>query len=214
MLPPERLECLYQQVKFCLAHAVAGAFVECGVWKGGSVGMMALAAGGRSGNRQLHLFDSFTDICEPDPAIDGVRAINESLKFAAPSGELQPMRGFYADVGGHGTKEACQGLIEDKIGYPAHRVFYHAGWFQDTLPNAKSSIGPIAILRLDGDWYESTKVCLDHLYDLVVTGGFVIIDDYGTYEGCRRAVDEFLTQRQIRAYLQEVDAGCRYFVKI
>ena len=85
------------------------------------------------------------------------------------------------------------------------------GWFQDTLPRAKSEIGKVAILRLDGDWYESTKCCLDNLYENVSPGGYVIIDDYGYWEGCRQALDEFLHARKIGIELREIDHDGRYF---
>lgn len=216
MLPLERLISLYDQARFCEREGVEGAFVECGVWKGGAVGLMALAAGGSDGTRQLHLFDAFTDICEPDSDVDGARAVRETKRVGGAngaSGRLQPLDGFYDKVGGHGTLEGCVDLLQKRIGYPANRVQYHVGWFQDTLPEAAPKIGPIAILRLDGDWYASTKVCLEHLFNSVVKGGIVIIDDYGTYEGCQRAVDEFLTARGLKAYLHQVDTGCHYFVK-
>ena len=69
------------------------------------------------------------------------------------------------------------------------------GWFQDTVP--KNNHGPIAILRLDGDLYASTKICLEHLYKKVVPGGFIIIDDYGL-AGCKKAVDEFMGTDQFK----------------
>lgn len=213
MLPRERLQSLYEQVRFCEIVQLEGALVECGVWKGGAAGMMALAAGRALGKRSLHLFDAFTDICQPDPDKDGALAVKEAERITAPTGKLEPMLGFYDDVGGHGTREDCRALIEDRIGYPAELVTYHVGWFQDTLPQAVEKLGPIAVLRLDGDWYESTMVCLENLYDLVASGGFVVIDDYGAYDGCRKAVDEFIAKRSIKAFLQEVDGGCRYFVK-
>ena len=81
------------------------------------------------------------------------------------------------------------------------------------MAKAAPAIGPIAILRLDGDWYASTKICLEHLYDQVVSGGFVIVDDYGTYEGCRKAVDEFLAARGLHVFLSHVDPDCRYWIK-
>ncbi|HUP59862.1 MAG TPA: TylF/MycF/NovP-related O-methyltransferase [Thermoanaerobaculia bacterium] len=84
------------------------------------------------------------------------------------------------------------------------RVEIRKGWFQDTLPSAKHEIGSIAVLRLDGDWYESTRVCLDNLYDLVAPGGYVIIDDYNYWEGCKRAVDEFLAARGLGVALVAV----------
>ena len=215
MLPRERLVSLYDQVAFCDQNNVDGALVECGVWKGGAVGLMALATRGpRSSRRDIHLFDSFADICEPRADRDGDHALEEAAQFSGSmDGQLVPMTGFYDSVGGHGTLEECQHLLEETFGYPKNQLHYHVGWFQDTLPPVSDSIGPIALLRLDGDWYDSTLVCLESLYDSVVRGGFVVIDDYGTYEGCRRAVDEFIASRKVTAYLHRVDAGCRYFQK-
>ena len=215
MLPHERMVSLYDQVSYCDRIGLAGALVECGVWKGGAVGLMALATMAHGGSpRDLHLFDSFTDICPPDPAVDGDRAIQESGGRATADAQApQPMEGFYDSVGGHGTRADCERLIEGTIGYPSAAVHYHQGWFQDTVPETAKSIGPVAVLRLDGDWYASTMICLEHLYANVVEGGIVILDDYGTYDGCRRAVDEFLATRGIDVFLNRVDAGCYYFVK-
>ena len=97
-------------------------------------------------------------------------------------------------------------------GYPGERVTVVAGWFQDTLPIWRERIGPIAVLRIDGDFYESTRVCFEALYDSVIPDGAVIIDDYGTFEGCRRATDEFLSSRS-RIELVPIDFGASYFVK-
>lgn len=215
MLPHDRMVSLYDQVSYCDRIGLGGALVECGVWKGGAVGLMALATMATDGPpRHLHLFDSFTDICSPDPSIDGDRAIQESGdRLVANSSGAEPMAGFYDSVGGHGTRADCERLIEGAIGYPSAAVHYHQGWFQNTVPEAAKLIGPVAVLRLDGDWYASTMICLEHLYDNVVEGGIVILDDYGTYEGCRRAVDEFLAARDIDVFLNRVDAGCYYFIK-
>ena len=216
MLPNARLASLYDQVSHCERMSIEGSMVECGVWKGGAVGLVALALQNfeKQPSRQLHLFDSFTDICAPDPLFDGLRAINELGKNTEiHSGDPVPVNGAYDSVGGHGTMIECRELIEKRIGYPAAQIHFHVGWFQNTVPLASSSLGPIALLRLDGDWYASTKVCLDHLYDLVVEGGFVIIDDYGSYEGCQKAVDEFTEHRGIRAFMHRVDASCYYFQK-
>lgn len=217
MLSKRRLVTLYQQVAYCERNLVPGAFVECGVWKGGGMGMMALAnlQTGRA-RRDLHLFDAFQEICEPDAAIDGEQALRESRPFmkdaAEGSGERRPMVGIYDALGGPGTLAENRQLLEQAIGYPAERVHYYVGWFQDTIPAEHAAIGPIAILRLDGDWYASTKICLDYLYDQVVPGGIVIIDDYGVYEGCRRAVDEFFASRNMKPYLHNIDHTGRYIV--
>ena len=218
MLSKRRLVTLYQQVAYCEKYEVPGAFVECGVWKGGAVGMMALANMQKgSCRRQLHLFDSFQGICEPEATVDGERALQEVKQFTGSGrdkGKLQPLAGIYDYMGGPGTLEENRQLLEKTIGYPAELLHYHIGWFQQTVPVDHESIGTIAILRLDGDWYASTKVCLEYLFKNVVKGGIVIIDDYGYYEGCRRAVDEFMNIENIQAYPGPIDNYCRFFVKL
>ena len=179
---------------------------------------MAMANLAHSGERRsLHLFDSFVDMCEPDESVDGDRAVAEARQWAGRTddltGALQPMDGFYDSMGGHGTVGEARALLVDAIGYPATSVRIHEGWFQDTMPEAKGEIGDIAILRLDADFYASTRYCLEELFDRVVPGGFVIIDDYGCYEGCRTAVDEFLAARPERYFLHHADAECRYIEK-
>jgi hypothetical protein len=218
MLSKRSLVTLYQQVAYCEENKIPGSFVECGVWKGGAMGMMALA-NLRKGEtrRHLHLFDAFQEICEPDAAVDGERAVREVRQFTCRNGhdkgKLEALTGIYDSMGGPGTLEENNRLLELDIRYPADYISYHAGWFQNTIPADHENIGPIAILRLDGDWYASTKICLEYLYGKVVVGGVVIIDDYGTYEGCRRAVDEYMRLKQIRAYLAPIDSDCRFFVK-
>lgn len=219
MLSKRRLVTLYQQVAYCERYELPGAFVECGVWKGGAAGMMALA-NMQTGKvrRHLHLFDAFKEICEPDAAVDGEKALREVRQFTGRSGHdkgvLQPLTGIYDFMGGPGTLEENRKLLEKTISYPAELLHYHVGWFQETLPTVNETIGPIAILRLDGDWYASTKTCLEYLFDKVVRGGIVIIDDYGTYDGCRRAVDEFMKNEGVQVYLAPIDSDCRFFVKL
>lgn len=218
MLSKRRLVTLYQQVAYCEACEIPGSFVECGVWKGGAVGLMALANLRRARQRRhLHLFDAFQEICEPDAAVDGARAVQAVRELSGrpgrDRGKLEAIEGVYDRFGGPGTLQENQRLLEETIAYPSEFIHYHVGWFQDTVPADHQAIGPIAILRLDGDWYHSTKVCLEYLFDKVETGGVVILDDYGTYDGCRRAVDEFIRLRQIPVYLASVDKDCRFFVK-
>jgi len=217
MVPKEGLKCLYDQTIFCERNMIPGDYVECGVWKGGSVGVMALAnlKHGRS-RRALHLFDAFDDICEPDAAVDGARAVTEVqrwTKSGGTQGKLVPLKGIYDQFGGHGTIHACRTLLEKTIRYDGSHIHYHQGWFQETLPLQSGAIKHIAILRLDGDWYASTKVCLDHLFEKVVPGGFVIIDDYGTYDGCRKAVGEFLAKLERPLFLNVVNSEIRYLIK-
>lgn len=216
MLPKKRLISLYQQVVFCEQRSIAGCFIECGVWKGGAVALMALANLKYSPvPRVIHLFDAFREICEPDASVDGDRAVSEVKKWANgdSTGKLEPIQGVYDSFGGPGSLDDNRELLEKIVGYDPAFLKYHKGWFQETLPHDFGGIGDIAILRLDGDWYASTKICLEYLYDKVVPGGFIIIDDYGTYEGCRKAVDEFLREKGISVYLNHIDAEAKYWIK-
>lgn len=169
--------------------------------------------------RHLHLFDAFDHIGPPDAKIDGLKAIEDAknilgiLEEKDMKGQLESLEGGYDKMGGAGSIEICKELLEGKINYPSEFIHYHKGWFQHTLPEIKNEIDQIAILRLDGDWYDSIKVCLENLYDKVVPGGLVVIDDYGYYEGCTKAVDEFLESRNVKTFLSYSKPGCRYFVK-
>jgi O-methyltransferase len=218
MLPYINLVTLYEQVLFCEKSRIDGDFVECGVWKGGAVGLMALG-NLRSGyaRRHLHLFDAFEEICAPDIELDGEEVIKEVERILgrkAPSkGELVPLKGIYDKFGGPGDITSCQDLIEKTIKYPSGFVNYHKGWFQNTVPVMANRIEKIAILRLDGDWYESTKICLDYLYDKVVPGGFIIFDDYGLYSGCKKAIDDFFKLRAENYYMNYSSWSCRYIQK-
>jgi len=212
MLPYGRLHSLYQQAVYCEEAGLAGSFVECGTWKGGAVGLMALAnlAHGRS-RRPLHLFDSSESIPEPDATVDGAKAVSEARASGGEAqGRLIPLSGFYESPG---TLQINRQLLEEQIGYDSRFLHYHPGWFQQTLPSDAGAVGAIAILRLDGDWYASTKVCLEYLYPQVITGGFIIVDDYGCYEGCRKAVAEFLQREGLNPYLHRIDSQARYWIK-
>lgn len=204
----ERLATLWQQVRYLDRYAIPGSFVECGTWRGGSVGMMALAHvhGGRPPSRSLHLFDSFEGLPEPRADVDGP----EASVFAGgnANGRSQSIRQCV------GSLEDNRTLLTEALGYPARLVHYHVGWFADVLPRDAGAVGPIALLRLDGDWYDSTRVCLERLYEAVVPGGIVIIDDYGHWPGCRQAVDEFLVQLREPVYLHHVDYSGRCWVRM
>jgi hypothetical protein len=213
----EGFQSLYRQMIHVNQIQLSGDIVECGVWKGGSAALLAKASL-LSGNntRMIHLFDSFTDICEPNQEKDGERAVSEAKEFTGVKelqGKLIPISGFYDKFGGHGTIADCKRLICETMEYDESKVMFHQGWFQDTIPNISKLIEKISILHLDADWYESTKICLENLYEKVEQGGFVIIDDYGTYEGCKKAVDEFIYSLDRPPFLNKVDESIVYFVK-
>lgn len=201
----ERLVTLWQQVRYLDQVGIPGCLVECGTWKGGACGMMALAhLAGDAAARSIHLFDSFQGLPEPDGERDGGAAVAYAAGRA--SGDLAGIGRCVA------TLEETQRLLREAIGYPENLTHYHVGWFQQTVPAVASEVGPIALLRLDGDWYESTKICLDWLVPRVSPGGIVIVDDYGKWAGCRRAVDEFFVRRGRPLLLHHIDAAGRYWI--
>lgn len=202
----ERLATLWQQVRYLDRFDIPGALVECGVWRGGCVGMMALAHMRSVPKpwRELHLFDSFEGLHQPDRAIDGEAAIKVAKNAA--DGKLEPIGACVANI------DYSRKLLAE-IGYPEHLIHYHAGWFQDTIPRDAPKLGPIALLRLDGDWYEPTRIALDHLHGKVAPQGVVVIDDYGHFEGCRRAVDEFIARAGRPVLLNHIDYTARSWIK-
>jgi O-methyltransferase len=201
MVGYERLMNAYDIVQRAEAKGLAGAIVECGVFKGGSAAVMTMAA---SPQRRIWLFDSFEGLPEPT-AEDGEKAVEYSGHRV--TGALEPIGQCV------GPLDVVKELFFEKLAVDPSRVMIRQGWFQETLPTARYEIGSIAVLRLDGDWYDSTKVCLENLYDLVAPGGYVIIDDYGYWEGCRRAVDEFVAGRGLGVRLEVVDDSGVWFEK-
>jgi hypothetical protein len=202
----ERLVTLYEQVAYLERRDLPGALVECGVWRGGAAAMMAqanLAEGSR--RRSIHLFDSFEGMPDPEPDKDGPEATRLMETGGTDASGRKPVNAA--------APEEALDLIVNRIGYPEAFVHVHKGWFQDTLPEARTYVGPIALLRVDGDWYDSTKVVFEQLYDLVTPGGVIVIDDYGHFEGCRRATDEFLARHAPDAYLHHIDYTGRYLIK-
>jgi hypothetical protein len=187
-----------------LKNGIQGDFVECGVWKGGSAGIMALALKNQKSPRKLHLFDSFEGLPEPREE-DGVQAAEYS--GGVSSGALQSVHQCEAGI------DIVRDLLFGKLRFPKQQVVFHQGWFQETVPNLGTEPEKIAILRLDGDWYESTKVCLEHLYDRVSKGGFIILDDYFAWEGCKKATDEFRAARHITTPITRIDVDCAYWIK-
>ncbi|MEO0621336.1 MAG: TylF/MycF/NovP-related O-methyltransferase [Pseudomonadota bacterium] len=182
-----RLRQLRKAVATIVQNGIPGDFVECGVWRGGCVMMMAATlseCGDRS--RSIWAADSFEGLPVPDVT-----------RYPADAGyDLSHIRYLAASV------EQVKANF-DRTGIDRSQVRFLKGWFRDTLPNAP--IGRISILRLDGDLYESTRDALTSLYDRVAPGGFVIIDDYYSWPPCRKAVDEFRAERCISAPLVEID---------
>jgi hypothetical protein len=200
----ERLNNAYELACAVERDGVPGALVECGVFKGGCAAVMGYVARRAGAGRALWLFDSFEGLPEPTAA-DGAEAAAYSR--ARASGKLDAVGrcvGPLADV---------RRILFETLRLDERRVLIRQGWFQQTLPAARAEIGPIALLRLDGDWYESTRCCLEQLYDAVVPGGYVILDDYYCWEGCRKAFDEFAAGRGLAVDLVRIDEAGAWFRK-
>jgi O-methyltransferase len=202
-------------VRYIAREKIEGAFVETGVYTGGASGyaLRALVRHEATCSRSYWGYDSFEGMPQPT-AKDGTRAI----EWMFGKGERNPSP---TDLDGRleGSEMNLSDFTRTKnylsrSGYPKHLIHVIKGWFQETLPTTREKIGPIAILRMDGDFYESTKIVLDTLYEQVVPGGVIIIDDYGTFfEGCRAAVDEFLNAIGEKPFIHYVDNGVRFFIK-
>ena len=204
MTMPGRCRNLWDLCCDALARKVPGCLVECGVWRGGSAAVMGLAARHAGERRLLHLFDSFEGLPEPDER-DGAKAISYSHgKSGGALASIHQCEAGLAEV---------QDVILRKVRLPEDLVIFHRGWFQDTIPADAKSLGPISVLRLDGDWYESTAICLKHLYPLLSPGGVLILDDYYCWDGCRKATDEYRAEHGIAAPLVRIDVEAVYWIK-
>ena len=201
----ERVSALCSAVKYVVAHNIPGDIVECGVWKGGS--MMAVARTLLTLNvrdRNLYLFDTFEGMTRPtekDISHDGERAIES----------------WTAQRRENGASSWCHCSLEDvkqamyRVGYDNAKIFFVKGKVEATIPARAPD--KISLLRLDTDWYESTKHEMVHLFPRLSPGGAIIIDDYGHWQGARLAVDEYLRENKIRLFLNRIDYTGRIGVK-
>lgn len=199
----ERQITLINAVRYISREKLSGCLVECGVWRGGSsmAAALTLLQEGDTA-RDLYLYDTFEGMTPPtstDRTSDGTTA-TELLKRDTGKAGVWCVAGF-DEVKANMTS----------TGYPPDRIHYIRGPIEETVPK-QAPKDRIAVLRLDTDWYESTKHELVHLYPLLREGGVLIIDDYGHWEGARKAVDEYF-QGSTRPYLHRVDYTGRVLIK-
>ncbi len=200
MTSVERLYGLIEAVKFIVDHKIPGDIVECGVWRGGS--MMAVAFTllqlGCT-DRRLYMFDTYEGMSTPsDEDIDLNSIDARQLLTSQQKNTAQDNIWCYASL------DDVQANMS-QTGYNKNQVCFIKGKVEDTLPGCDSLPGQIALLRLDTDWYESTKTEMEFLYPRLVKGGFFIADDYGHWKGSRKAIDEYLAQNAEALYLSRMD---------
>lgn len=206
-----RVAALCDSVSYIVENDIDGDIVECGVWKGGSMMAAALTLlrlGDTS--RDLYLFDTFSGMAQPGEhdtpsAYDGYSPQRRWRRNRERSG-IDDGGSGWAAVGERQVRAAM-----DSTGYPPERVHLIKGKVQDTVPDAAPE--QLAVLRLDTDWYASTKHELEQLYPRLNESGVLIIDDYGHYEGARRAVDEFVETTDHPLLLNRIDYTGRVAVK-
>ena len=206
MTTQERMYAVYQAAGHVARAGIAGDYVECGVWRGGS-SMMAALSLARAGDpdRPLWLYDTFEGMAEPT-AQDAANA----LEGADVQEEWRRH-----DAGGH--NDWCYAPLDEvranmrSAGVTEERLRLVKGKVEETIPGSVPD--RIALLRLDTDWYASTKHELEHLYPRLEPGGVLIIDDYGHWPGARQAVDEYLAEHGISLLLGRIDYSGRIAVK-
>ncbi len=197
---------LLNAVEHVVSRDVPGAIVECGVGKGGSVmaAALKLTALGKS-DRDIYLFDTFAGMTEPG---------SEDLSYQGEAALDQYQRQKIDD----NTTDWCQGSLAEVTqavlgtGYDRERLHFVEGKVEDTVPGQAPE--QIALLRLDTDWYQSTRHELVHLYPRLSHGGVLIIDDYGYWQGARKAVDEYIAENGLKLMLHKIDQSARIAIKV
>jgi O-methyltransferase len=166
---------------------VQGSFVDCGVWNGGSSILLSAAAPGRD----IWTYDSFEGLPEAGP-LDGAESVGWTGEFKGAEEKLREGFRSYANY---------------------ERLHVVPGWFDETFPRTADEPGPIALLHADGDWYDSVKLTLETFYPRIVSGGYVVIDDYGHWIGAQRATDELRAEAGDHTPMVAVDYSGRYWRK-
>jgi O-methyltransferase len=203
---PERIASLCEATRYVVEARIPGAIVECGVWRGGS--MMAvirtlLDAGDTT--RELYLYDTFEGMSEPG-AEDVAHTGASASALMRDSSKDDP-----ASIWCYAPLDVVRRDVT-AMGYPAERIHFVQGKVEETIPRVLPE--RIALLRLDTDWYESTRHELIHLYPRLCAGGVLVLDDYGHWQGSRKAVDEWMAQTGTRMLLNRVDYTGRIAVKV
>jgi hypothetical protein len=203
MTSVERQWALVQAVDYLNANRVAGDIVECGVWRGGNMLIAKELCKGAPLARKFYLYDTFTGMSAPTDADVSLSGHSAETKFRARQ-RADHTDWLYASLDDVRGNFRGAGLLDEQVVFVKGRV-------EDTLRDEANLPKQIALLRLDTDFYESTKAELEALYPRLVSGGIMIIDDYGHWQGARRAVDEYF--RDTPVLLVRIDYSARLMMK-
>jgi hypothetical protein len=203
MTTVERIAALIQAVRYVARHRIPGDIVECGVWRGGSMMAAALTLiEEKDTSRHLHLFDTYTGMTAPSAAD---RRFDD-----VPARQLEPLHGGQGGWCASAAHEVRANLLS--TGYPADRLHFVEGKVEDTIPG--NCPAQLALVRLDTDWYASTRHELEHLFPRLSSRGILILDDYGHWQGARQATDEYFDKNREPIFLHRIDYSGRLAVKI
>ena len=206
MTSPERIAALCDAVEYVARCGISGAFVECGVWRGGScmAAALTLLRLGKA-DVDLYLFDTFAGMPAPTEADQVILTGEPAAAVLARSDRRTSNEWAYAPL-----DEVRRNLAATR--YPPDKLHLVPGKVEDTLPGLAPE--RISLLRLDTDWYESTRHELVQLFPRLSVGGVLIIDDYGHWTGARRAVDEYIAEHNLRILLNRIDYTGRIAIKL
>ena len=206
MTSTERMYALYNATRYILDNNIPGDFVECGVWRGGSAMLVAkMLHTRRITDRKIYLYDTFEGMSAPTSNDLDFRGKDAATLLQQNADQKETSVWCLADLN---EVQHNMGMT----GYTKENIIYVQGKVEDTIPATIPAQG-IALLRLDTDWYESTWHELVHLYPMLIEDGILIIDDYGHWEGCRKAVDEYFKKENIHMLLNRIDYTGRLGVK-
>lgn len=201
----ERMYALYNSVRYIIHNNIEGDFVECGVWRGGSSMFVALTLLSMNiTDRMIYLYDTFEGMSAPTENDVDFKGINANNLLKQNIQDKENSVWCLADM-----QDVKNNMV--LTNYPIINIHFVKGKVEDTIPQNIPEKN-IAILRLDTDWYESTLHELKYLYPKLISKGVLIIDDYGHWEGCRKAVDEYFTSSTL--LLNRIDYTGRVAIKV
>jgi len=205
MTSTERLYSLYKSVEYSIKNKINGDYVECGVWKGGSSMMIALTLlKNNITDKKIYLYDTYEGMSEPT---------KDDINYANKTAQEK----YSLTMNNKAGSNWCRSEIDEvksnlySTGYPKENIIFIKGKVEETIPQTVPQ--KISLLRLDTDWYESTKHEMNYLYPLLSEKGILIIDDYGHWQGCRKAIDEYFNTHNINVLLNRIDYTGRVAVK-
>jgi hypothetical protein len=205
MTSTERLYSVYKSVEYLTKNKIDGDYIECGVWKGGSSMMIVLCLmKNKCTDKKIYLYDTYEGMSEPTES---------DINHGNYKAEDKYIKTMNSERGSDWCRSEIDEVKENlySTGYPKENIIFIKGKVEDTIP--KTIPEKIALLRLDTDWYESTKHEMEHLYPLVSQKGVLIIDDYGHWQGCRKAIDEYISKNKLPILLNRIDYTGRTAIK-